>query len=164
MAKKKNRNKKYFSDGPTPDKWYTNKDFQKLQYKWYQKLKAAGFHDVETIDWTTGDSMHILNTKTFKSSAEVVRAYSSDKQRYYELARQHYWDLQEENERASSKKPHSRRVLGVWRRYADGMTKAAIQRETGWPMSQINNIVSQHEKLMLEPKDTAEVIPFPVTR
>lgn len=32
------------------DKWYENKDFLKLQTKWYKKLKCEGFDDIEYHD------------------------------------------------------------------------------------------------------------------
>lgn len=40
--------------------WHNKPDFLALRKKWYAKLAADGFKDMEIIDWRTGESKEVL--------------------------------------------------------------------------------------------------------
>lgn len=154
------KKKDYSTEKGRTDAWYTRKDLQKEQKKWYRILKKEGFRDVETIDWATGDSFHILNTKTYKSTAEVVRDYDPSKERYFELARQRYWDMVRYLEHCP-KWLRTKEAIDnaeIWRMWADGLRMSQIYRskenrkvkgKRTWTQSRIRDVVRNTEAEML---------------
>lgn len=146
----------YRSKNKKKDAWYTDPAFQKEQQKWYKKLKKEGFRDVETFDWSTGETFHILNTKTYKSTAEAVRDYDPHKERYFELARQRYWDMKEflENCPFWLRTKEAEQNLEIWNMWADGQRMSDIKRSRlakkhKWTATRIRKVVRDTEACML---------------
>jgi len=58
-------------------------EFIELQKKWYNKLKASGFEDIEWVDHSTGKGQ---NSDYLKRPDQMrIRAFTHDKQMYYSL-------------------------------------------------------------------------------
>lgn len=74
--------------------WNRTPEFLLLQKKWYSKLKAEGFKDIE-IPLDDGEfSTNLLNSgeHCFISQGEFLRSWSEDGERWHERMRQGYWD------------------------------------------------------------------------
>lgn len=104
-------------------KWYQKKAFLEQRKKWYAKLSKHGFQDSENVDWRDGESMELLNGHgNYSSQADVARAYTPEKEEYYSMVRQVYWDY-----------------LGKWsvekseavQMYGDGISQADIVKRLG---------------------------------
>lgn len=124
--------------------WYERPELLKLRRKWYAKLSKSGFEDIEHIDWSTGDSGNLLSGV---SRVDVERHWSSASQRYYELARQHSWEMKGTG--------LERRV---WTLHAEGLSNWEISRRVrryAWrtwrqcTRARIASIISKQRAIML---------------
>ena len=125
------------------EKFYETKKFLKLFKKWNDKLKKEGNFGIE--DFTTeGEPRELLqsNFGCFSSSTDAARTYSEDKERYFQLAAQHYWILEQEL-------PKKSEMLQVFRMYKDGATMAAISRRMGISTGRIKKFLVEQEKRFL---------------
>lgn len=145
---------------------YESRDFLKLRREWYKKLKDEGFDDIEYTNWQDGSSGNLLGGQGVKSWADmsgvrlgddVIRLSDKDKpkdrvegtiqrvqaqQRYYELAGQFVWDLEERG----IPEEH----LEIWRQHADGVSNWEIHRRMGLDRHRIGNIIHKYADLMLK--------------
>lgn len=122
-------------------KFYQTEEFLKLQAKWYQKLEKEGHEDIEAIDPSTGDPYPVMTTTRgcYNSSSDVLRKYSASKERYFELARAHYWRMEGTNEEREA-----------FRLYAHlGMRVAAIQRAMGLSYAKLKKLIKAQEAVFL---------------
>ena len=122
-------------------KFYQSPEFLKLQAKWYAKLKKEGHEDIEAIDPKTGDPYPVMTTTRgcYNSSSDVLRKYSASSERYFELARAHYWVMDGTEEERE-----------VFRLHAFmGMRAAAIQRAMGVSYNRIKKLIQAQEALFL---------------
>ena len=104
-------------------KFYQSPEFLKLQAKWYGKLAKEGHEDIEAIDPHTGDPYPVMTSSRgcYNSSTDVLRKYTSEGERYYELARAHYWVMEGTEEEREAFRLFSQL----------GMSSAAVQRAMG---------------------------------
>lgn len=125
-------------------KFYQSPEFLKLQAKWYGKLKAEGHEDIEAIDPNTGDPYPVMTSSRgcYNSSSDVLRKYSSEGERYFELARAHYWTMEGTEEEREA-----------FRLYAFmGMRSSAIQRTMGLSYKWTKEFFKAQEALFLPGK------------
>jgi hypothetical protein len=125
-------------------KFYQTDEFLKKQAKWYAKLEKEGHEDIEAIDPKTGDPYPVMTTSRgcYNSSSDVLRKYSASSERYFELARAHYWTMEGTNEEREA-----------FRLYAQlGMRVAAIQRAMGVSYDKLKKMIQAQEALFLPSK------------
>lgn len=106
-------------------KFYQQKEFLEEQKKWYDLLADDGFQDIEQMNWINGEMRErMVGNGCFASAGEAKRAYSSDLQRFWELASQYYWWLLE----SETEKP---KYVELWRLYLETNSFAGAAREFG---------------------------------
>lgn len=105
---------------------WQSETFLNLQKEWYAKLQEDGFEDIEQMDWVNGNPREMLKGRNgnFSSAYEARRAYSPDKQRYWELAGQFYWYILEREE-------YDDRDKELWKHWLDIGTYAGSARAYG---------------------------------
>lgn len=76
-------------------KFYDSKEFKRLQRQWYKKLKTSGFKDVEQFHPDTMEPREMLvsHAGCYSSIGDLRRKYNPETERYWELARAHYWTI-----------------------------------------------------------------------
>lgn len=113
-------------------KWHETKAFLAERKKWYDKLEAEGFNDVELTDWRTGEAWE--RTKGI-AQQEVCERWSPEAERYYQLANQYLWELRRRahNDRRRKNPTHRdwKRRLAVWKLHAAGLGVREIGRRVG---------------------------------
>lgn len=122
-------------------KFYQTPEFLKTQAKWYAKLKQEGHEDIEAIDPTTGDPYPLLHSTRgcYNSAVDIIRKHTPAGERYFELARAHYWQMQGTDEECE-----------VFRLFAQrGMSVAAINRAMGVPNAKVKALIQAQEALFL---------------
>jgi len=122
-------------------KFYQDKKFVQLQKKWYAKLQKEGFADIETIG-PDGEPMHFLTSGhgCYASNLDAFRKWSPDKQRYYELARNHYWNMPDED-------PERKDAFGL---YAfGGLSLTRVARLIGWGKKRVAAMVKAEEAFFM---------------
>lgn len=124
------------------NKWYQSKDFLALRHKWYNKAnRGSRYKDIEFTDWETGDSGNLLRGM---SLADMERRWRPDKQRYYELARQHHWTLEE-------RKPRPKRVhRRIWQLHSEGVSQANIATQLKVGRGTVAKVIRKEREIMLE--------------
>lgn len=126
-------------------KYYEKRAFLKLQQSWYDKLKKSGFHDIEHIDFNTGEVKPLLKSKTVRSVSELSRrrdSFESDRD-YFHWAGQFYWYLIDQGE-------VNEYVCEMWRMWADGHSISNIHRIMGRPRNTVSKAIKQLNKEMDE--------------
>jgi len=109
----------------------TQKQLQKLQQKWYKKLAADGFKDIESP---------LLRDQPLKhwDSVEFQRYWTpqsfTEKQRYYELANQMLHDF----------KFKSRRDKKIWRLHAEGVAAFSIAKAVKLHPNTVYKIIKKY--------------------
>lgn len=111
-------------------------EFKKLQAKWYKKLKASGFEDIEEQD-SPQEMLKQWHSLYFLSRYEVSEFQA--KQRYFELASQflHTHVFETSYEKA------------IWRDYSKGLSARAIARHLEVRSEKINRVIKRLERIML---------------
>lgn len=76
-------------------KFYQDPKFKDLQKKWYAKLDDAGFKDIEQFHPETMEPREFLISQAgcYSSITDLKRKYRPEVERYWELARAHYWAI-----------------------------------------------------------------------
>jgi hypothetical protein len=98
------------------EKFYKTKEFHSIQVEWTEKLKAAGFKDIEYI--------HPDGNPGFMSSALGCESWPVDESRarvrflYYNMAAKFLWDFNFEKPRHKL----------VWRYHSLGMSLRQIEK------------------------------------
>ena len=105
-------------------RWYENPEFLQLRAEWYKKLEDTGFSDIENIYWETGISGERLNGM---SSMDMVRQWSPEKQRWYELARQFSWEPEAKWWKYRGR-AHDVRAA-IWRLLGEGYSRQEVGAE-----------------------------------
>lgn len=67
---------------------YKNKEFLKLRWEWYEKLKKSGFNDIEFHVRSNGDTMPMLNGMNATDMVKMLTRWGASKVEYYRLAEQ----------------------------------------------------------------------------
>ena len=67
---------------------YKNKEFLKLRWEWYEKLKKSGFNDIEFHIRSSGDTMPMLNGMNATDMMKMLTRWGASKVEYYRLAEQ----------------------------------------------------------------------------
>ncbi len=122
-------------------KFYQDEKFNALQKEWYAKLKEEGFHDIETIG-SNGDAYPLMTSGAgcYSSSLDVLRKWSPDKQRYFELARAHYWTMADTDPEA----------LDMFRLYAfGGFTFKRVSDLMGCNRKRVSSAIRKEEAKFL---------------
>ena len=107
-------------------------EFLRLRKKYYDKLKAGGFRDIEITDWSDGESGNLL---LGFGHMDAVRRWTPEAQRYYELARQKANDMRS--------RKYSKDARVIWRLHATGASFRAIERKTGIPRARVSRVVKR---------------------
>ena len=132
-------------------KWYEQRAFLNERKKWYAKLKDEGFVDRELINWATGEAWERMDGV---SQADVCNTYTKEKERYYQLACQFYWELSKiAMKDGPSKNPRVRRwrrVRRVWKLHADGCSVREIGRRLGMGRMSVQRDIEQVRPLFME--------------
>lgn len=106
------------------------KKFNQLKAKWYQKLKASGFKDIELSE----DRLHEYDSLRFQS--KYTPEQFADKERYWQLVNQTYYSYpfidNEEKE--------------IWRLYAEGNTFQSIADKMDKNLSAVYRIIKRVSK------------------
>lgn len=67
---------------------YKSKEFLKLRWEWYEKLKQSGFNDIEFHIRSNGDTMPMLNGMNVTDMMKMLTRWGGSKIEYYRLAEQ----------------------------------------------------------------------------
>lgn len=112
---------------------------RKLQAQWYKKLAKAGFKDVESLDSKGDMRLKQLDSNQLRHGYRVSTEMESA-QRYYELARQFYWEHVFETSREKE----------VWRLHSEGLSGAAIASELKTlSCSSVKRVVQRLREIMM---------------
>ena len=128
-------------------KFYQTPEFQKLQAKWYGKLSKEGHEDIEVIDPQTGDPYPLLHSKRgcYNSAVDVIRKHTPAGERYFELARAHYWDMVGTEEECE-----------IFRLYAQrGFSVSRISKIMGVSSKNVKALIQNQEALFLPTRTPA---------
>ena len=73
----------------TKKKFYHNKEFVKLQSKWYDKLKKSGFEDIEWYNPKTGlgQGSPFLKSDNIPDTGQIRKAYAPELENHFRLCR-----------------------------------------------------------------------------
>lgn len=104
-----------------PAKWYESKEFLAERWKWYEKLKKAGFKDIEWHSRSTGEALPIMSGY---SQMDAVRYYKPDQAELFRLMTVH----QPEVDRKYGEKSWQAKV---WAAFADGLSFAKMNAKFG---------------------------------
>ena len=133
-------------------KWYQTRDFLEERWKWYQKLEAEGFKDIEYHDRRSGDVLPVMKGYT---PNDAIRFYSKETAEWYAAMRQ--WShvvsarYGEDDWRSVS-----------WAMLADGKTWAEVAAECvkhGWVKPNQKAFVEWYaaeRKAMMEARNAEE--------
>lgn len=113
-----------------------NENFKKLQAKWYKKLKASGFEDIEDVS-SPNELLKTWDSQYFLQRYDPGRFKA--KERYFELARQFLQDHVFETTREKD----------IWAEHAEGRSTREIARRRRIPAGRIRKIIKPLEELML---------------
>ncbi len=125
-------------------KFYQEEKFLKLQEKWYAKLKKEGHEDIEAIDPSTGDPYAYLHSTRgcYNAAVDVIRKYTPAQERYYELARAHYWLMKGTDEEKE-----------VFRLFCQrGMSVTAVAKVMGLGYNRVRSIITEQEAIFMPQK------------
>ncbi|HEY6019980.1 MAG TPA: hypothetical protein VIY48_08775 [Candidatus Paceibacterota bacterium] len=126
---------------PLPVKtWYNTPEFLVERKKWYDKLKADGYNDIEFIDWSDGSSGNLLNGFGLM---DAYRQWSPDKQRYFELATHHARYVRRKHHASSFE-------YQAWKRHANGKSNRVIAEELNVPRRRVAMLVKAEKAAMLK--------------
>lgn len=110
--------------------WHKSAEFLKLQRKWYQKLKASGFKDIEISE----ENPLLLGF----GNNDARRKWTPEKQRYYELASQYRWRFHPDSQE-----------YRVFSYHAEGISYANIAKLVPWSKTTIYRFVRRHKRILL---------------
>lgn len=134
-----------------PRSWYEKRDFLKLRRQWYRKLKRAGFHDLELIDWSTGEAYECLDGI---SQADVVNSYTPEAEEYYRMAVQ--WGTVMEARRKKRQAKHlglppvlKARDIRIWKLHADGKSFRHIAHRLRIGKGAVAGLIRRERERML---------------
>lgn len=68
---------------------FQSKEFLKQRWEWYDKLKNAGFNDIEFHVRSNGEAMPMLNGMNATDMVKMLTRWGGSKVEYYRLAEQH---------------------------------------------------------------------------
>lgn len=131
--------------------WYEQKSFLAERKKWYAKLKEEGFEDIELINWHDGSAWERMDGV---SQADICNTYTPEKERYYQLAKQFYWEMPAIGRKDwTSKKPRVKRwprVRKVWKLHAEGLSVREIGRRLDLGTMTVQRDIEQIRPLFME--------------
>ena len=117
-------------------KYWEKREFLKTQRFWYDKLKNAGFHDIEHIDFLTGEVKPLLKSKTVRSVSELSRkrdTFELDRD-YFRWAGQFYWHMVDSGK-------YTKVDCEMWRFWADGYSMSRIHRIMGRSRDKVSRTI-----------------------
>lgn len=140
---------------------FEGKKFLELRKKWYKKLKADGFEDIEYHDW--GDGGKSGNLLAGFGHMDAVRYYSQDEADYYYRCGQYLQHLlNKANLLNVRREPQEVRDqywtdYRVWKLHSDGLSATRIARELKMGIKTVRKIVDRIGTAMREnPEMTGE--------
>ena len=135
-----------------PRTQYEQPDFLKQRKEWYEILKKEGFKDIENIDFRTGQAGGEGGSAGMLqgiSEADILGTWTPDKQRYYELARQHYWTMYNRVWSGRLRKKRHRN-LKIWQLHSEGVSYRKILKLVGCSFLTVSRVVVSEREKMLE--------------
>lgn len=136
-------------------RFYETAEFRQQQNEWYQKLKDAGFRELE-VRGKGGRDTGLLNGV---SPGDLARGlYDPAIERYYALCRAHVHRM-ERRLWANSSRPGSGELahdLAIWSLHSEGLRPPAISRHLGLPRARIVAVVKREEVMMRRAEDRAD--------
>jgi hypothetical protein len=134
------------------EKWHQTQEFLDLRKQWYQKLQKKGFHDIENIDWNTGNSggeggsrgLFRGGTASPVSQADFIQSYSPQKEEFWRVLSKWSW-----YPGCLKGARNRRRDLRVLRRICDGEQRGVVADSEGLSRRTVNRIIGKARNELL---------------
>lgn len=115
-----------------------NSKEKKLQKLWYKKLAKSGFKDVEVTPARGEPTLERYGSYLLRQWNQTSSQLEA-RQRYFELARQFYWDHTFETSKEKE----------IWKMHSEGLTGTDIANKFKTSKSTAKRIVQRLSKIML---------------
>lgn len=108
-------------------KFYETKKFKELQRRWYDKLAASGFHDIER-----NETHQHTDTASFQDQEAI--------EEFYTKAADHLWSYAFLNLAEKA----------IWFLYANGNSIRNIAKGLGYTRSKVGWIIEKHTQIVMK--------------